>query len=136
MNWIFTPQAVASYETLVDQTLVLFLKELGDRFAGPRQEKVGGTGTAGGGGGGATFDMSEWLAYFAFDFIGDLTYNRRYGFVQEGRDVDGIIASLPALSKYGAYVCTAAFCLMSSRVSRSKVKLTDVSTLDRSGPYS
>lgn len=108
VNWIFTPQAVASYETLVDQTLVLFLRELGSRFAATDTQK---NGEGAGAGGGATFDLSEWFAYFAFDFIGDLTYNRRYGFLQEGRDVDGIIGTLSGVISYGAFVCHCCFLL-------------------------
>ena len=99
VNWIFTPQAVSSYEMLVDQTLVLFLKELGNRFTAEKN---------GGGGKRRTFDLSEWFAYFTFDFIGDLTYNRRYGFLAEGRDVDGIIGSLTGYLTYGGIVCIAA----------------------------
>ena len=74
VNWIFTPQAVGSYEMLVDQTLVLFLKELGGRFASTATTQRNG---GGGKVGGVTFDLSEGFSYFAFDFIGALTYNRR-----------------------------------------------------------
>lgn len=96
LNWIFTPQAVASYETLLDQTEVLFLRQLGSRFASGEENGAFRTGAA--------FDLSQWFSFFTFDFIGDLTYNRRYGFLREGRDIDGIIKTTLQYITYGYFV--------------------------------
>lgn len=61
INWIFTPRAVASYEHNVDRTIHTFLQAAETRFAdrnGPD----------------SLIDFSEWFQYFAYDFVGDLTY--------------------------------------------------------------
>lgn len=37
-----------------------------------------------------------WAQYFAFDVVGQLALGGRTGFVEQGRDVDGVIASIHA----------------------------------------
>lgn len=43
----------------------------------------------------------------AFDVIGELTYSKPLGFLEQGRDVDGIIASLEKILDYAGKVRTA-----------------------------
>lgn len=45
----------------------------------------------------------------AFDVIGELTYSKPLGFLEQGRDVDGIIASLEKILDYAGKVSTAMF---------------------------
>ncbi|OAQ66758.1 cytochrome P450 pisatin demethylase [Pochonia chlamydosporia 170] len=58
-------------------------------------------------------DMTHWFQCYAFDVIGNITYSQRFGFLDRGEDVDGIIKALhgsmiystligifPALHKY------------------------------------
>lgn len=40
----------------------------------------------------------------AFDVIGELTFSKPLGFLEEGRDVDGIIAALEKMLDYSAVV--------------------------------
>ena len=91
INWIFTPSAAASYEPIVDNTLRLFLQEINRRFA----DRDGPDGV---------IDFSQWFLYFTFDVMGDLTYSRRYGFLESGRDVDGIISYVQNFLSYGFFV--------------------------------
>jgi hypothetical protein len=42
----------------------------------------------------ATFDLADWLQFFAFDVMGTMTFSRRYGFLETGRDVQGILATI------------------------------------------
>ncbi len=49
---------------------------------------------------GSTVDMMRWLQCYAFDVIGEITYSRRFGFLDAGKDVAGL---LEALSKNMAY---------------------------------
>ena len=90
VKWIFTPTAAASYEPIVDNTLTLFQQVINKRFANEP--------------GGGVLDLPQWALYFTFDVMGDLTYSRRYGFLEEARDKDGIIALMRRFLAYGFYV--------------------------------
>ncbi|KIY01189.1 uncharacterized protein Z520_02741 [Fonsecaea multimorphosa CBS 102226] len=45
-------------------------------------------------------DFGEWLQWYAFDVIGEMTFSSRFGFLEQGRDVGNIIKTL---NKSGAY---------------------------------
>jgi cytochrome P450 len=87
----FTVGAAASYEYLVDNTVRVYLDDLGKRYsARPGPEGV--------------IDLHTSLLYFAFDVIGDLTYGSRYGFIESGKDVNGIIHYVVSFLNYGFIV--------------------------------
>lgn len=48
--------------------------------------------------------LSTWIQYFAFDVIGELTWSKRLGFVEENKDVADIIATVDAFQNYGTIV--------------------------------
>lgn len=87
----FTVGATASYEHLVDNTIRVYLNDLGTRYSG----KPGSDGV---------IDLHTSLLYFAFDVIGDLTYGSRYGFIESGKDVNGIIRYVVNFLNYGFIV--------------------------------
>lgn len=39
-------------------------------------------------------DLGNWLQYFAYDVMGTLTFSKRYSFLEEGRDVNGILMAV------------------------------------------
>lgn len=43
---------------------------------------------------GESVDFSNWLQWYAFDVIGGITFQRRFGFMEQRRDVDGMIAKI------------------------------------------
>lgn len=43
---------------------------------------------------GQVVDLGEWLQWYAFDTIGTITFNRQFGFMDEEKDVDDIIAGI------------------------------------------
>ena len=90
VNWIFTPSAAASYEPIVDNTLRVLHRVIHRRFASNPN--------------GGVLDLAEWSLYFTLDVMGDLTYNRRYGFLEKGEDVDGFIALMRRFLAYGLFV--------------------------------
>lgn len=49
-------------------------------------------------------DMHHWLQCYAFDVIGNITYGRRFGFLDEGKDVNGCMASLESSMVYSSLV--------------------------------
>ena len=88
VNAAFSMSSLVNYEPLVSSTVGVFL----DRT----QELYGGNGR--------TCNFSQWLQYFAFDVIGDLTWSKRLGFVEGNRDVDGIIGFLNDFLSYAGPV--------------------------------
>ena len=49
-------------------------------------------------------DFAEWLQFYAFDVIGQITYSKSHGFVDRVEDVDGMVAYLGKLFSYVAPV--------------------------------
>jgi hypothetical protein len=79
---------LVNYEPLVSSTLGVFLDKTEEVYANT----------------GRTCNFSQWLQFFAFDVIGDLTWSKRLGFVEEQRDVDGIIAFINKFLSYAGPV--------------------------------
>ena len=88
---IFTVNSAANYEPLIDSTILAFLKELDKRFAA----KKGRDGV---------FDFHTWLSFFTFDVVSDLTYSARHGFLEQGKDMFGIIAYVKSFTTFGYIV--------------------------------
>lgn len=43
---------------------------------------------------GKTLDLAVWLQWYAFDVIACITFQRRFGFMEQRKDIDGMIGSL------------------------------------------
>jgi cytochrome P450 len=80
----YSLSTLVEYEELVDRTTDVFLKTLEDRFAT----------------GDETLDLGRYLQFFAFDVIGELTFSRRLGFIEQGVDVNNIIDAIGANFNY------------------------------------
>lgn len=80
----YSLSTLVEYEELVDRTTDVFLDTLEDRFAKP----------------GVVLDLGRYLQFFAFDVIGELTFSRRLGFIEQGVDVDHIIKAIGANFSY------------------------------------
>jgi hypothetical protein len=62
----------------------------------------------------APFDLAHWLQYFAFDVMGTLTFSKRYGFLEMGVDVGGMLGTIWGFMRGAAPVCLCSlFCLLS-----------------------
>lgn len=81
--------ALVQYEPFVDNTTKLFLKQTEDIYTNNPE--------------GCNF--TQWLQFYAFDVIGEITYSKRHGFVEKNQDIDGIVAYLSWLFHYAAPVC-------------------------------
>ncbi len=88
VNSAFSMSTIVQYEPFVDSTTELFLAQTEKLFAGS----------------GASCNFSQWLQFYAFDVIGEMTYSKRHGFLEENKDVEGIIAFLANLFDYVAPV--------------------------------
>jgi len=67
---IFSLSNILTLERLIDQVMELFFQQLDKRFAESHE----------------TFDLGDWLEFFAFDVMGTMTFSKRYGFLENGRD--------------------------------------------------
>lgn len=87
----YAMSTLVQFEPLVDSTTTAFLEQLRRRFA----DRPGSDGIC---------DFGQWLQFYAFDVIGELTFSKRLGFVDQGVDVDGIIDKLEGMLNYVAVV--------------------------------
>ncbi|KAJ4330528.1 hypothetical protein N0V87_009921 [Didymella glomerata] len=88
VNNAFAMSSLVNYEPLVNSTLTYWLDKTETMFANT----------------GASCNFSQWLQFFAFDVIGDLTWSKRLGFVEGNKDVDNIIGFLGKFFDYVAPV--------------------------------
>ena len=88
VNSAFSMSSLVQYEPSVDITTAKFLDQTEALFAS--ENKV--------------CDFAEWLQYYAFDVIGEITYSKRHGFIDSGKDVDGMVGYLGKLFSYVAPV--------------------------------
>ncbi|ROW03625.1 hypothetical protein VPNG_07148 [Cytospora leucostoma] len=86
VNSAFSMSALVQYEPFVDNTTRLFLEQTERLFAH----------------GSRACDFTRWLQFYAFDVIGEITYSKRHGFLENDEDVDGIVAYLSKLFNYVA----------------------------------
>jgi hypothetical protein len=80
--------SLVNYEPLVDSTTDAFIEQTQKRYLET----------------GKTCDFAQWLQFFAFDVIGDLTWSKRLGFVEKNEDVDGIVAFIGQFLAYAGPV--------------------------------
>jgi Cytochrome P450 len=69
---------VVTFEGFVDKILGVLFQQLDKRFVESQK----------------TFDLGDWIQYFAFDVMGTMTFSSRYGFLETGKDVDGMLQSI------------------------------------------
>ncbi|KAL9116115.1 MAG: hypothetical protein Q9227_000484 [Pyrenula ochraceoflavens] len=49
---------------------------------------------------GKSFDLANWLQCYAFDVVGEITYSKRFGFLDEGKDANRLIHTLESNMRY------------------------------------
>ena len=92
MGSAFSVASVLRYEPFVDSTIGSLLRTINQRFA----NKSGAEGVV---------NFADWLLYFAFDTIEELTYGARDdGLIEAGRDVSGLLGYLQGFLDYGYVV--------------------------------
>jgi cytochrome P450 len=88
VNNAFSMSTLMQYEPFVNECTTVFLQQTDRLYVAS----------------GKVCDFAEWLQYFAFDVIGQITYSRRHGFIDKAEDVDGMIRYLGKLFSYVAPV--------------------------------
>lgn len=85
---IYSMSNLVEFEPHVDTTICFFLTKLDEISAKDGQ----------------TVDLGTWLQWFAFDVMGEITFSKRLGFLDEAKDVDGIMGSIQKVFKYASWV--------------------------------
>jgi hypothetical protein len=85
---LYSLSNILTFEKFVDQVLEVLFSQLDQRFVP----------------GGAVFDLGNWLQYFAFDVMGTMSFSRRYGFLEKGKDDTGLLPAIWAFMKAAAPV--------------------------------
>lgn len=84
---MYSMSSLISYEGYVDECADIFTEKL--RGFAERGEVM---------------DMGHWFQCYAFDVIGDITYSKRFGFLDRGEDVAGVMGALHNAMIYGTLV--------------------------------
>jgi cytochrome P450 len=50
----------------------------------------------------APVDLGAWLQYYSFDVVGEFVFAKKLGFLEEGRDVDGMIVAIQGMLVYAS----------------------------------
>lgn len=49
-------------------------------------------------------DLGEWMQYYAFDVVGEFSFAKKLGFLEQGGDVDGMMAGIAGILEYAAKI--------------------------------
>lgn len=84
---LYSMSSLVSYETYVEECLEIFLKKM-ESFS--RSD--------------TSLDMAHWFQCYAFDVMGDITYSERFGFLDDGEDVNGTLVALDSSMVYSTLI--------------------------------
>lgn len=85
---IYSMTNLVEFEPYVDTTIGFLLSRLDALYAES----------------GKSCNIGNWLQWFAFDVMGEITFSKRLGFLDEAKDVEGIIHQIWDMSLYAACV--------------------------------
>lgn len=80
--------SVKRMEPLIDARIAHLLSALDERFCVP------------GGGGKVKFDFAPWASYMAYDVISEIAFGAPFGFVEQGKDIGGLLGTLHKAMPY------------------------------------
>ncbi|KGO65675.1 Cytochrome P450 [Penicillium italicum] len=83
----YSMSTLTEFEPFVDKTIETLFGRLDEFVAGAK-----------------VCDIAAWLQYYAFDVIGELTFSKPLGFLEKGKDVDGIIGALEHMLDYSGKI--------------------------------
>ncbi|KAK0119669.1 hypothetical protein ONS95_011106 [Cadophora gregata] len=55
-------------------------------------------------GGGEPVDLGVWLQYYTFDTMGEITFGKKFGFLEQGKDVDRTMKAIDITLTYNAII--------------------------------
>lgn len=75
---LYSLSNVVTFEPFVDQVLEMLFNQLDRRFVKSS----------------ATFDLADWLGYFAWEVMALMTFSKTYGFLEAGDDSLGLTSAV------------------------------------------
>lgn len=75
--------AIVELESLVDSCIKIFMGKI-DKHIDDR----------------APLNMARWFQWYAFDVIGELTFSKRFGFLEKEADIEGAMRQIDLLLYY------------------------------------
>lgn len=94
------PYSMAAMQQLgpfIDDTIEVLMQKL-NLAAGPARGQTKDLSN------GPIVDLGNWLHWFAFDVLGEVAFSRSFGFLEQGRDVDGAIRTIDDMQRYNGIV--------------------------------
>lgn len=53
---------------------------------------------------GKTCDIANWISFFAWDFLGHMTWSKPFGFMEQGKDVGNVLGTAERVMRYFSVV--------------------------------
>ncbi|OAK94200.1 cytochrome P450 [Phaeosphaeriaceae sp. SRC1lsM3a] len=53
---------------------------------------------------GKTCDITKWISYFAWDFLGHMTWSKQFGFMEQAKDIGGMLGTAERVMRYFSVV--------------------------------
>ncbi|CAI6334871.1 unnamed protein product [Periconia digitata] len=88
---LYSLQNAREFQPMMDASLESLCHQLEERF-------VEGANT------GKTCDIADWISYFTWDFLGDMTLGKSFGFMEAGDDIGSMIANAEKPMRYFSVV--------------------------------
>ncbi|GIJ88500.1 hypothetical protein Asppvi_007424 [Aspergillus pseudoviridinutans] len=90
---LFSISSTTTFEPLVDEVLQCIRAKFEEKFTETQR----------------IIDMGQWLQFFAFDVMGTMTFSKRYGFLDEGKDVGGMLSTIVDFMRTSAVMTQSPF---------------------------
>lgn len=88
---LYTFSAAKEHETVMDKTLASFSHQLERRYMeGPNKGK--------------TCDIADWISYLTWDILGEVTFSKPFGFMEQATDVGGMLLTAEKNMDYQSVV--------------------------------
>ncbi|KAI0595398.1 cytochrome P450 [Biscogniauxia sp. FL1348] len=84
---LYTMTSILTMESLIDRTIDSLCEQLETRFMTGKNA-------------GKTCDIADWIGYYAWDVVGEITFSQPFGFLKSGTDVKNMIHTAESVMHY------------------------------------
>ena len=88
---VFAMSHIVKYESGMDDTINVFIDQLHARFVTVAPP-------------GRSFDAMTWFTFFSLDVVTQMAFGARYGFLEQGIDVDSYVGTMHMIETLWLYV--------------------------------
>lgn len=93
-NVPYSMSAMQQLSPFIDDTIEFLMKKMDSMAAGNKSTDATRP----------VVDLGNWLHWFAFDVLGEVAFSRSFGFLEQGKDVDGAIHTIDESQRYNGIV--------------------------------